>query len=110
MIKKLLIVVCILMLLGVAPTEAKAPRYTGRLCSSCGFGNKKDNCVLCGKWMSSTYYPAGLCTNCGFGNKVENCVKCGKWTGNSYYPARICGNCGFGSKKENCVKCGKWAN
>jgi len=24
------------------------------LCSQCGFGSKKDNCVLCGKWVGST--------------------------------------------------------
>ena len=78
------------------------------LCSSCGFGSKKDNCVICGKWMGSTRIPAYLCSSCGFGSKKDNCVLCGKWIGGSGVPACICGSCGFGSKKDNCVKCGKW--
>ena len=51
------------------------------LCSSCGFGSKKDNCVLCGKWIGGSGVPACICGNCGFGSKKDNCVKCGKWRG-----------------------------
>jgi len=78
------------------------------LCSNCGFGNKKDYCVICGKWLASSRIPAYLCSNCGFGSKKDDCVLCGKWIGGHGIPACICSNCGFGSKKENCVKCGKW--
>ena len=78
------------------------------LCSNCGFGSKKDNCVICGRWMGSTRIPAYLCSNCGFGSKKDNCILCGRWIGGSGVPACICNNCGFGNKKDNCVKCGKW--
>ena len=51
------------------------------LCSSCGFGSKKDNCILCGRWIGGSGVPACICGNCGFGSKKDNCVKCGKWRG-----------------------------
>ncbi len=83
--------------------------FPAQLCNSCGFGNKKDNCVTCGKWVANNGVPAKLCNDCGFGNKKDNCVKCGKWVANNGVPAQLCNNCGFGNKKENCAKCGKWA-
>ncbi|HWY38052.1 MAG TPA: hypothetical protein VNY73_05805 [Bacteroidia bacterium] len=79
-----------------------------QLCGNCGFGNKKDNCVKCDKWVASSGVKAQLCNDCGFGNKKDNCVKCGKWVASSTVPAQLCGSCGFGNKKDNCVKCGKW--
>lgn len=51
--------------------------------------------------------PARLCGQCGFGNKYEYCVKCGKWCPRDYKQARLCGQCGFGDRKNHCVKCGK---
>ncbi len=80
-----------------------------QLCNNCGFGNKKDNCCKCGKWVANNGVPARLCNDCGFGNKKDNCVKCGKWVANNGVPAQLCNDCGFGNKKENCAKCGKWA-
>ena len=56
-----------------------------------------------------TSFRAQLCNNCGFGNKKDNCVKCGKWVANNGIPAQLCNDCGFGNKKDNCAKCGKWA-
>lgn len=78
------------------------------LCNDCGFGNRKENCVKCGKWMGSTKIPAYLCSSCGFGNRKDECVKCGRWIGSGGVPACICGSCGFGNRKDDCVKCGKW--
>lgn len=110
MIKRMLALLCVLFMLAATSIHAKAPRYYGKLCVNCGFGNKQEFCVKCGRWANSGYSPAGLCGNCGFGSRKDNCVKCGKWVGNTSYPARICNNCAFGNKKEYCVKCGKWAN
>ncbi|HNN93056.1 MAG TPA: hypothetical protein PKI03_12340 [Pseudomonadota bacterium] len=92
-----------------AAAEAHATHYEARLCNSCGFGSKKDNCVRCGKWVGSHRIPARLCSNHGFGSKKDNCVRCGKWVGSFRQLAYLCGNCGFGSKKDNCAICGKWA-
>ena len=78
------------------------------LCSSCGFGSKKDNCVLCGKWVANNGVRASLCGSCAFGSKKDDCIRCGKWIGSGGIPASICSSCGFGSKKDNCVRCGKW--
>ena len=91
------------------PRPARAEHYPARLCGDCGFGNKKDNCARCGKWMASTRIPARLCGEHGFGSKKDNCAVCGKWVGSNNQRAFICGDCGFGNKKENCVICGKWA-
>jgi hypothetical protein len=88
---------------------ALAEHYPARLCNSCGFGSKKDECAHCGKWMASTRIPARLCSQHGFGSKADNCVRCGKWVGSNKQLAYLCGNCGFGNKKDNCVICGKWA-
>lgn len=30
--------------------KAWAEHYQAQLCGNCGFGSKKDNCVICGKW------------------------------------------------------------
>jgi len=57
--------------------------------------------------MGSTKIPAMICSNCAFGNKKDNCAKCDKWMGSQKKDAYICNNCGFGSKKTNCIKCGK---
>jgi hypothetical protein len=89
---------------------AHATHYQAMLCGSCSFGNKKDNCVHCGKWMGSTKYPARLCSDHGFGNKKDNCASCGKWIGSTRELAYVGNCCGFGNKKENCVICGKWAS
>jgi ribosomal protein L37E len=93
--------------------ENKSPMYCSppvraQLCNTCGFGNKKDNCVKCGKWVGNSGVPARLCGDCGFGNKKDNCAKCGKWVASNGVPAQYCNSCGFGNKKDNCVKCGKW--
>ena len=87
--------------------DCTAPTHRAMYCNSCGFGNKKDNFVKCGKWVGSTRHPAFLCGDCGFGNKKDNCVKCGKWVASSGVPSVMCGDCGFGNKKDLCVKCGK---
>jgi ribosomal protein L37E len=79
-----------------------------KLCSDCGFGNKKDNCAKCNKWIASTKIEAQLCNDCGFGNKKDNCCKCGKWVASNGVQAMLCNDCGFGNKKDNCVKCNKW--
>ena len=79
-----------------------------QLCSDCGFGNKKDNCAKCDKWIASSKVKAQLCNDCGFGNKKDNCVKCGKWVASNGVQAMLCSDCGFGNKKDNCVKCNKW--
>jgi len=50
---------------------------------------------------------AQLCGQCGFGNKKDTCVKCGKTTFGRGVMAQLCGQCGFGNKKDSCVKCGK---
>ena len=50
-----------------------------------------------------------LCGGCSFGNKKDNCAKCDKWMGGNKTLAHVCNSCGFGNKKSNCVKCGKWA-
>jgi len=92
-----------------AVTSAKPAVVRAQLCNNCGFGNKKDNCCKCGKWVACNGVPARLCNDCGFGNKKDNCVKCGKWVANNGVPAQLCNDCGFGNKKENCAKCGKWA-
>lgn len=91
----------------LAPCEPAAPTYRAMYCNSCGFGNKKNDCVLCGKWVGGSGIPAYLCSSCGFGNKKNDCVKCGKWVGGSGVPALMCSSCGFGDKKNKCVKCGK---
>jgi hypothetical protein len=83
--------------------------FKAQLCNDCGFGNKKENCVKCGKWVANNGVPARLCSDCGFGSKENNCVKCGKWVANNGVPAKLCNDCGFGNKKENCCKCSKWA-
>lgn len=88
--------------------EIMAVSERAMLCNSCAFGNKKDNCAKCGKWMASSRTPAYLCSSCGFGNKKNDCVKCGKWIGSGGHPASICSSCAFGNGKTNCVKCGKW--
>lgn len=83
----------------------REPAY---LCNSCGFGNKKNDCVKCGKWIGSGGSPAYLCNSCSFGNRKNDCVKCGKWIGSAHIPAQLCNRCSFGNKKNNCAKCGKW--
>jgi len=83
-------------------------RVKAQLCSDCGFGSKKDNCVKCNKWVASSGSQAFLCGDCGFGSKKDNCVKCNKWVGSSGVKAQLCGDCSFGSKKDNCSKCSKW--
>ncbi len=83
-------------------------RESAFLCNNCGFGNKKNDCVKCGKWIGGGGSPAHLCNSCGFGSKKNDCVKCGKWTGSARIPAQLCNSCSFGNKKNNCVKCGKW--
>ncbi|MBP5622561.1 MAG: hypothetical protein J6X44_11165 [Thermoguttaceae bacterium] len=112
MFKKLILIIAVLALFACVPIEAAAPNYyPARLCNSCGFGSKRQNCVKCDKWTGTTHYNARLCNSCGFGTKNQNCVKCGKWIGSSnYYEAWLCNSCGFGHKDENCVKCGKWAH
>ena len=89
--------------------RAHAEHYPAKLCHSCGFGSKKDNCAKCGKWMGSTKIPARLCGTHGCGSKKDNCCVCGKWVGSNNQLAYIGNCCGFGSKKDNCVVCGKWA-
>ena len=59
--------------------------------------------------MGSTRIPARLCGDHGFGSKKDNCAVCGKWIGSNKQRAYIGDCCGFGSKKDNCVVCGKWA-
>ena len=93
----------------LAAGEAHAVHYAALLCNRCGFGNKKNNCVRCGKWVANRGVPARLCNTHGFGNKKNNCVRCGKWVGNFHQLAYLCGGCGFGNKKNNCAICGKWA-
>ena len=110
MLKKVLLSICLLLIIGTTPADAIVPRFTARLCQNCAFGSKKEYCVKCGNWAPHNYSPAGLCNNCGFGSRADYCVKCGKWAANNYAEARLCNNCAFGSKKEYCVKCGKWAN
>ncbi|MBE6426318.1 MAG: hypothetical protein IJD43_10945 [Thermoguttaceae bacterium] len=91
-----------------AVDEITASSERALLCSSCAFGNGKDNCAKCGKWMASSRTPAYLCSSCAFGNGKTNCVKCGKWVASSGHPASICSSCAFGNGKTKCVKCGKW--
>ncbi len=93
----------------LAANTAWAQHFPAKLCNSCGFGNKKDNCARCGKWMGTTQIPAILCGDHGFGNKGDNCCVCGKWVGSATIRAHIGNCCGFGNKKDNCVICGKWA-
>ena len=90
-------------------SDALTAHFPAYLCNDCGFGNRKENCAKCGRWIGVTRVPARLCNDCGFGSRGSNCVKCGKWIGNSRTPAMLCNDCGFGNRKENCVKCGKWA-
>ena len=56
-----------------------------------------------------SHYPAHICIDCGFGNKKDDCCKCGKWMPHQKIPANICNDCGFGNKADDCCKCGKWA-
>lgn len=49
-----------------------------QICDQCGFGSKKDNCVKCGKRISSRGAMAQLCNQCGFGSKKDDYIKCGK--------------------------------
>lgn len=79
-----------------------------KLCSSCGFGKKKNNCVKCSKHVGNGGIPAVLCHNCSFGGKKDDCVKCGRWAAGSGAKARLCTGCSTGVKKGNCVKCDKW--
>ncbi|MBL9006595.1 MAG: hypothetical protein JNJ46_20225 [Myxococcales bacterium] len=95
------------LLLGAS--DAQAVHYAALLCNRCGFGNKKNNCARCGKWIGSSRIAARLCSTHGFGNKKNNCAVCGKWVGSSRQIAFLCNGCGFGNKKNNCVICGKWA-
>ncbi|MGE0793489.1 MAG: hypothetical protein AB7V77_04910 [Candidatus Woesearchaeota archaeon] len=46
-----------------------------KLCSSCGFGSKKDKCVVCDKSFAKN--EGKLCRDCGFGSKKDKCAKCG---------------------------------
>lgn len=73
------------------------------LCNNCSFGNKKDNCVKCSKFLGGSKNAAYLCGNCSVGSKKDNCAKCDKWMGGSKTVAMKCNNCGPGK----CVKCGK---
>jgi hypothetical protein len=93
----------------VIASSAHAEHYPAKLCGSCSFGSKGDDCAKCGKWRGSTKVPARLCGDHGFGSKGDNCASCGNWVGSSKALAYLCGDCGFGSKKDNCMKCGKWA-
>lgn len=66
-------------------------------CNDHGFGNKQQECVVCGKWPARN--PALLCDNCGFGSKREECCVCGKWPARN--PAMVCDE-----HRGKCVKCG----
>lgn len=78
-----------------------------KLCSQCSFGNKINNCVVCGRWVGSSSYPARICSQCGFGNKANNCVSCGRWVGSHTAYGKLCSQCGFGNKADNCILCGR---
>ena len=48
--RKFIAAVAALPALLLGAREAHAVHYPAMLCSSCGFGSKKDNCVICGAW------------------------------------------------------------
>lgn len=92
----------------LSENEFTAGSERAMLCFSCALGAKKENCVKCGKWISSSPTPAILCGFCGHGSNKENCVKCGIWVGSGGHPASLCFNCAYvGNRKDTCVKCGK---
>lgn len=52
MLKKTIALAVALLIITVASANAAAPRYYGKLCNNCGFGQKKEYCVKCGKWAN----------------------------------------------------------
>lgn len=79
------------------------------LCDDCSFGNKKEHCTKCDKWMGVNQTPAVVCSDCSFGTKKDYCAKCQKWMGNNSTPAYLCSDCSFGSKRDDCVICDRSA-
>jgi hypothetical protein len=49
-----------------------------QVCSNCGSGSHKDDCIKCGKAIYSGAVMAQLCRDCGSGSKGQQCVKCGR--------------------------------
>ena len=83
---------------------------TARLCSSCGMGSKKDNCVKCGERISPRCGSIALiCGNCNTEseNLQKKCIKCGKTLNAAAVMAKVCDSCNSGDKKNECAKCGK---
>jgi hypothetical protein len=79
---------------------------SARLCNNCGFGTKKNDCVLCGKWAPHDFSEARLCKRkCAFGNRKQNCIKCGEWTPMNFTEGRVCRGCGFGNDRRKCAGC-----
>ena len=74
----------------------------GKICSSCGKGEKANACVSCGN--SEATYMTRVCDKCAGDKKVYNkCISCGR--PNAKIIGRLCENCR--SMSRSCVICGK---
>jgi hypothetical protein len=73
----------------------------GKICSSCGKGEKANNCILCGAGNATTM--SRLCSSCSSDPKKANgCVICGR--PNAKIIGKVCDRCR--SKAMTCIKCG----
>ena len=98
----------IVMMLLAVPTAASARYYMAMLCSDCAFGDRKKNCIKCGRYTFDRGVPARLCDSCGFGDRAKYCVKCGRYTFGRGAPAVLCSDHAFGDRKKYCIKCGRY--
>ena len=48
-----------------------------KICDSCGFGGKADECIKCGTPIYSGGAMVKMCDSCGFGGTADECIKCG---------------------------------
>jgi len=69
------------------------------MCDSHGFGSKKEQRVVCGKWPAQ--HPALLCNNCGFGSSRGQCCVCEQWPAPN--PAMV-----YDEHNRKCAKCGSY--
>lgn len=99
-------IITLLVLLLISAHAAQARSYVATLCSSCAFGSRKDECILCGRVTFGHGVMARLCSSCGFGSRSRECVRCGRSTFGHGVPAVLCRDCSFGDRKNRCVKCG----
>jgi hypothetical protein len=78
-----------------------------RLCDSCGFGSRQEECLKCGEEASHGGVIAPLCASCS-SSAGDKCIKCGKPISAVSVTALLCGRCGVHPDGKRCSRCGRY--